>query len=129
VEERLFEAIRPTGVELLVVCIAWYYIGRMSQPQTQPQCDGGGAGRPPLGTAVGGGQPSPGRRHPLRSPCTPPDDTPVKWNWLRGLRLELARVSWPSAEATVRAILVVAIFMVICAGYLLDLDFLLARLL
>ncbi|MBN9420476.1 MAG: preprotein translocase subunit SecE [Candidatus Eremiobacteraeota bacterium] len=101
----------------------------MSQLQTQPQCDGGGAGRPPLGTAVGGGQPSPGRGHPFRPTSTPDEAAVSLWRWWRGLRLELARVSWPSAETTVRALGVVAIFMVIWAGYLLDLDFLLSRLL
>lgn len=110
---------------LLVVCIARLYSGRMSQQQTQPQRDGGGAGRPPLGTAVGGGQPGPGRRHPFRSP----DETPANWwRWWRALRLELARVSWPSAEATVRAIGVVATSVCIGAGFLLTLNSLLSRL-
>ncbi|MBT9584136.1 preprotein translocase subunit SecE [bacterium] len=102
----------------------------MSQLQTQPQCDGGGTGRPPLGTAVGGGQPSPGRRHPFR----PHEETPggamtTSRGWWRGLRLELARVSWPSATATVRALGVVASSMVVWAGYLLYMDFVLSRVL
>ncbi len=50
-------------------------------------------------------------------------------DWWRWWRLELARVAWPSAEATVRAMGVVAIYLGIWAGYLLPLDFLLSRLL
>lgn len=115
---------------MLVVYVARLYSGRMSQVQTQPQGDGGGAGRPPLGTALGGGQQGPGQRHPFKAPYRPPDEPPANWwRWWLSLRLELARVSWPSAKSTFSATLVVAVSVFIWAGYLLTLNSLLPSLL